>query len=291
MKENTKKRVLKIVPLLPTSITLGNLVCGFIAIAMAIDAIGTQDPILATKALQTACGLIFLGMVFDVFDGAVARLTHSTSKFGAEMDSLADLMTFGAAPATIVVALLHPKNAAIGPEIITWQWGWILSAAYVSFAALRLARFNVEAAENESAEEKDDFWGLPSPASAGCLTSLVLCYITYIDRVGNPDATTKVLLPLIPIVGLLLGVLMVSRVPFTNVGNMLKGRKPFHYLIIIMLFILLTIAAPSIMVALAFNGYLFAGLYQWVQARRRGEPDLSDELPGLDEEATAIEEG
>ncbi|MBI1904109.1 MAG: CDP-alcohol phosphatidyltransferase family protein, partial [Planctomycetia bacterium] len=136
------RRRIRAVAVLPTLFTLGNLVCGFFAIMVAAwddppmpaGPFAGPDPTYA----MIAAALIFLAMVFDALDGQLARLARSTSEFGAQLDSLCDVVSFGVAPAFLLVKMC-PDFAVGHPHAI-----WVIAAAFVVCAALRLARFNVE---------------------------------------------------------------------------------------------------------------------------------------------------
>jgi len=139
--------------LFPGTFTMGNVVCGFIAILEAIEG-----------HITSACWFVILAGLLDALDGKVARLSGGTSQFGVELDSLADFLSFGVAPAVIVYAI---KLNDLG------RWGWIISIVYIMAAAYRLARYNVLA----DSEEKKDFMGLPVPIAAMTLVSfIILCY-------------------------------------------------------------------------------------------------------------------
>jgi CDP-diacylglycerol--serine O-phosphatidyltransferase len=132
---------------------MGNVVCGFIAILSAFDG-----------KIVTACWFVILAGFLDALDGKIARLSGGASQFGVELDSLADFLSFGVAPAVIVYVIkLHELG----------EWRWILSVVYIIAAAYRLARFNVLV----DSEEKKDFLGLPVPIAAlGLVTFVIFCY-------------------------------------------------------------------------------------------------------------------
>lgn len=132
---------------------MGNVVCGFLGILSAFEG-----------NVTTACWFIVLAGFLDALDGKVARISRTTSQFGLELDSLADFLSFGVAPAVIVYAT---RLSALG------KWGWIISIVYIMAASYRLARFNLMA----DTEEKKDFVGLPVPAAAFALVSFIIaCY-------------------------------------------------------------------------------------------------------------------
>jgi CDP-diacylglycerol--serine O-phosphatidyltransferase len=134
----------------PGTFTMGNAVCGFLSILSAFE----------DKVVE-ACWFVILAGFLDALDGKVARLSRTSSQFGVELDSLADFLSFGVAPAVIVHSI---KLSALG------KWGWIISVVYIMATAYRLARFNLMAEE----EEKKDFLGLPVPAAAFGLVSYII---------------------------------------------------------------------------------------------------------------------
>ncbi len=136
--------------LVPGIFTMGNVVCGFLAILSAFEG-----------AITTACWFVILAGFLDALDGKVARLSGGSSQFGVELDSLADFLSFGVAPATLVYAI---KLNSLG------KWGWIISIVYIMSAAYRLARFNLLA----DTEEKKDFVGLPVPAAAAAMVTFII---------------------------------------------------------------------------------------------------------------------
>ncbi|MDH3891370.1 MAG: CDP-diacylglycerol--serine O-phosphatidyltransferase [candidate division Zixibacteria bacterium] len=137
----------------PGTFTMGNVVCGFLAILSSFEG-----------NITTACWLIILAAFLDALDGKVARLSGSSSRFGVELDSLADFLSFGVAPAVVVYAI---KLNDLG------KWGWLVSVVYIMAAAYRLARFNLLA----ETEEKKDFVGLAVPVPAVVIVSyIIFCF-------------------------------------------------------------------------------------------------------------------
>jgi len=156
-------RFRKTIFLLPNLLTTANMVLGILAITNAINDSLTLSLAAETKVVPFVwpARFILLAILMDFLDGRVARATGTTSKFGMEYDSLSDLVSFGMAPALLIyLSVLRYLSF----------WGISIAVLYVVCAALRLARFNVQAA----VEEKDHFMGLPSPAAAGLLASYVL---------------------------------------------------------------------------------------------------------------------
>lgn len=137
----------------PGVFTMGNLVCGFIAVLTASDG-----------EIITACWFILLAAFLDLLDGKVARLAGADSRFGVELDSLADFMSFGIAPAFLMHTL---KLGSMG------RWGWIISVVYIMAAGYRLARYNLMS----QSEEKRNFLGMPVPVAAlGPVTFVIFSY-------------------------------------------------------------------------------------------------------------------
>ncbi len=253
--------------LLPNLVTMGNGVCGFAALALLFKVSVTsgggplafQDP----AVFSNAAWLILLGMVFDVFDGKVARMSGGASALGAQLDSFCDLISFGLAPAVIMMRL----SIGYGQ---TWQRVvMIFSLGYFLFAMLRLARFTAENEPDDTAHVA--FKGLPSPGAAGCVASLVIfyCYISafeakelqWISTFVHPE-TLKDLVSYIPLLlpplGLCLGFAMVSsRLRFEHMGSRLFSRKhSFEDYVYLLFAVILVALVPEVILPLAFVGYL-----------------------------------
>ena len=211
--------------LLPTLLTLGNGVCGLAAIAIAIStpALDWTD----SSKLFAAGLLIFGGMLFDALDGSAARLTGASSRFGAELDSLCDAVTFGVAPAVIVWRI-----SDVFPQRLTWAIGVLFALCVL----IRLARFNAETGEED---DHSGFEGLPSPAAAGTLAAMAIAIPDLADFATGTTyhpairQTAAMVLRsthlLIPGAALLLAALMVSRYRYVHVfGQIVRGRHAPH---------------------------------------------------------------
>ena len=270
------KRLLGVRPI-PTMVTLGNLLCGFAAILLAMRA---DNPLASPAGLGPAESLywsgllIFMAMIFDVMDGRVARWTKSTSQFGMEMDSLCDVVSFGVAPAVLVKATIEHVSPALSYPIQD-RYVWLMLGTYVACAAVRLARYNVES----NSGHRDFFFGLPVPAAAGCVASLIVMIIipyanprlgylkplqekiTQIDFLHTEFVAQQEVLLFLPFLMLCLGILMVSRIHYIHVGDrLLHGKKSFMHLLLLGLGFVLVVLKHEIMLVLAFNGYLLLGL-------------------------------
>lgn len=247
-------RRLRSAAFVPTLMTLGNLLCGFAAIHFALRAmyaLGAGVPktpfeklpmslleLMAPSFLSLGAVLIIVGVIFDFFDGLLARVTRSTTNFGGQLDSLADVVTFGVAPATLMVAFMTQELAAesILPspisDHIVGRAAWLSAAIYVAFTAVRLARFNVEHAKADF--DYRTFHGLPSPGAACVMVALIL----FQDQMG---ATARAIIVYsMPFVAVVIAFLMVSRIPYRRFHRAyFLGRQPFSQ---IMTFVLLLAA-------------------------------------------------
>lgn len=241
--------------ILPNMITLAALFGGFYAIVMAMN--GRFD--LATLG-------IFAAMILDSLDGRVARLTHTQSAFGEQMDSLSDMVSFGAAPA--LVAYVWSLNG-LG------RWGWIAAFVYCACAALRLARFNV----NTAVVDKRFFQGLPSPAAA----ALVAGFIWLMTEAGVQG---RDLMWWVFGITLYAGLTMVTNVPFYSFKDVhLKKSVPFVVIVMIALLIaIINIDPPTVLFGL-FVVYGFSGyaVYGWRKAKGRPSSVISTSTDEPDE--------
>jgi CDP-diacylglycerol--serine O-phosphatidyltransferase len=268
---------------IPTLLTLGNAVCGFGSITFAamvgpaqlltspaIIEAGIVPTKTAGELLFVSAGLIFLAMVFDALDGSVARLTKQTSDFGAQLDSMCDVVSFGVAPAFLMLKLMHPhhkmmESIATLPIEYHPRLLWTIAVLFMTCAILRLARFNNE---SDEADSHDDFKGLPSPAAAGVIASFPiglqgLKFFTDDGVVSGTQqvssSTLSVLIVLLPIITVLVASLMVSRIRYPHVINQLlrgsasrrKVRKMIFTGLIIFLF-------PEIALPVCFCYFAFA---------------------------------
>jgi CDP-diacylglycerol--serine O-phosphatidyltransferase len=234
--------------------TLANGVCGLWSIRLA-----TSRPAddLATEPLFFAGILIFLGMVFDLLDGQLARLTKQVSKFGAELDSLCDMITFGVAPVFIMLAYY-------GTESSHQRLVWGIGAWFTACAALRLARYNVADADQKATGV---FQGLPSPAAAGTVASLAIA-IPALEEFTDSSmslATQQIGSELLkftkigmPVLVLALAFLMVSRLPYPHFFNQfLPGRRSFYQIVEIVFALVAIITIGELALPLILCAYIF----------------------------------
>ena len=236
--------------LLPNAFTTGNLFAGFYAIVMAMN-----------DQFAAAAIAIFVAMLLDSLDGRVARMTNTQSAFGEQYDSLADVISFGAAPALVMYSWALKGMG---------KWGWLAAFIYVAGAALRLARFNTPI----HVVDKRFFQGLPSPAAAALVAGLVWI-ATDLREARWISATGADLVWLAWIVTVYAGLTMVSNAPFYSFKDVnLKRSVPFIFLILLVLGFVLISSDPPLVLFSLFVVYGLSGhalsLWRW----SRGVPAL-----------------
>jgi len=235
---------MKRIAIVPTLFTLANGVCGFAAITFAaritrptvgsgVD-FGPQE----IKWLWWSALMILLAMVFDMLDGRVARMARWTSDFGAQLDSLCDAISFGVAPAFLLLKICSDADRLEVSSV--WMKGlWTIAVLYVMCAIMRLARFNVE--NDHSPESHLWFKGLPSPAAAGAVASAAILrdelrddwWSGILSELSIDPRRLEQAIDLgLPIATVALAILMVSRVRYPHLVNqLLRGRRSFAHLV------------------------------------------------------------
>jgi CDP-diacylglycerol--serine O-phosphatidyltransferase len=241
-------RKIRTIAVLPTLFTLGNLICGFFSIVVAsrVAAPASPDPLTSqrigitqpsqmdfdkndpTHNIMLSGWLIFLAMVFDALDGHVARLSRTSSEFGAQLDSLCDVVTFGVAPGFLLVKMV--------PQFAYWHTGaiWIIAVVFPACAAMRLARFNAELGEDD---DHMHFSGLPSPAAAASIAGFAILF--YTTRIGSQEPGKEWLVNVdrfvqhvLPFFAIVVAALMVSRIPYPHIVNQIfRGQRSFGHLV------------------------------------------------------------
>jgi len=268
--------VKKKIAVLPTLLTLGNAVCGFVAITYASKIDRTLDKGQINFYLLASGCLILLAMLFDALDGYVARLSKSDSQFGGQLDSLSDVISFGAAPAFLLLCLGQLEWTELD---VLRQVFRVVAVLYLVCAILRLARFNLENLIETPVNKR--FKGLPSPGAAGCIAALAILrsYVGDMDRIGLPEPTLSWFLRIwTPLGGLLVAVLMVSRFSYPHLTkNLLRGRRNFTFVVQAILVIALLFLSPVSAVLLIFWVYALQtpikSLAIWVIRRGKRLPD------------------
>jgi CDP-diacylglycerol---serine O-phosphatidyltransferase len=243
------ERLKRGVYLIPSLFTAGNLMCGFFSI------IATFRGEFVNAAL-----FIILANILDGIDGYAARLTKTVSRFGVEFDSLADVVSFGVAPAVLVYLW----------ALVPWQtWGWLAACTYVVCGALRLSRFNVQA----QGVSKSYFVGLPIPAAAQMITSTVILYY-YLGGEGSPSRHVTLLLVIYG-----LAALMVSSVPYFSLkNNDIKKRHPVWMLVSGIILITLFIAERHLMFFTVVLLYTLSGPLLWCLTTYKHQRERRREL-------------
>lgn len=296
---NVRKQRLKYIAILPSLITLINGICGFAAICFTSEGIEGNFELYKLDLPYFAVSgyLIFIAMIADMLDGRVARMSHSTSSFGGQLDSLCDIISFGVAPAFLVFNIMDYKlTTLVDPAPFfsgfLQRFIWLAATTYLVCAAIRLARFNVENEEDETAHM--NFIGLPTPAAAGVIASLVVFYQdVLLDgvllTVGQNSKIFSVAESLIiyslPFVTIAVAILMISRVSFPHFLNQyLKGRKPLTHIVWGLVVICMIIWFLQAALVISFCGFAIFGYVKWIFGKV-GKPGSSgkksDEPPVL----------
>jgi CDP-diacylglycerol---serine O-phosphatidyltransferase len=236
--------------LLPNLFTTGVLFCGFFAIVQAMNG-----------RFEVGAIAIFVAMVLDGMDGRVARWTHTQSEFGAQYDSIADMVAFGAAPALMAyVWALKDFGTA----------GWIGAFIYCAGAGIRLARFNA----NIAVVDKRYFQGLPSPSGAAVMAGFIWVLVDFFNVSPRDYAW---LAPLTWTVAVFAGVTMVSNVPFWSFKEVnWRKRVPLWAILACVVAISVIASRPSLVLFVLIIGYAFSGYVMWAMGHRV-RPVLPDE--------------
>ena len=251
--------------ILPNLFTVSSIFCGFYGAVTAAGATGAE----AGADLYRACLAVLFAMVFDSVDGRVARLTRTQSDFGVQMDSLADVISFGAAPA-----------------LIAWHWGLqsfgtlglLACFVYTACGAIRLARFNVMAAASHGPSAW--FLGLPIPAAAGLLVAVIIAFI----QGGAPalDGTQR----WAPVMMVALGLLMVSNIRFRTFKATRMTRRTFGAIMAVfgMTVLIAVKVRPSFAIVSLMAAYLTLGLVEEVVRQARRLRESGGDAASLDED-------
>lgn len=273
-----KKKRLRYIAVLPSFITMMNGACGFMAIVFASrsPALGLTLPFIRRSYLSSfsvAGYFIFLAMIADMLDGRVARLTRTTSSFGGQLDSLSDAISFGVAPAFLMVKLseFHLDNLNDLSSRFSMLLGRVIffsAIFYAMCAIVRLARFNVENEEDEAAHM--NFAGLPSPAAAGVVVSLVVLHqqlnLRFADGAASAFHNFEIFSVLaLPVITLFTGILMVTRIRYPHLANhLLRGKKTLASLLAFFAAGLFIVWNIQLAMVIGFCGFALAGLIRWL---------------------------
>jgi CDP-diacylglycerol--serine O-phosphatidyltransferase len=213
---------------LPNLLTAANLFCGFVALTKIVDTDRIDIDSGNFKQIYWALGFILLACIFDLFDGRVARMGGRESPFGREFDSLADLISFGVAPAFLVHRVVLKDVSASHPEI-----GWFIASIYLICGAFRLARFNCLAAMSGTGGGKE-FLGFPIPSAAGLVASLTLLMIWLQEK----SFASSYLKYILPVLMLFLSWMMVSNVKYPTFKTLdLRATRTYIKTLIAIFFV------------------------------------------------------
>jgi CDP-diacylglycerol--serine O-phosphatidyltransferase len=238
-KRRTPTKMRRGIYILPNLLTTGNLLCGFWSIISVFQ-----------ERFYLAAVAILLAAVFDVFDGKVAKLSGTTSKFGMQYDSLADLVSFGIAPALLAFSwALRPYG----------KFGWLAAFLFVACGAIRLARYNVLASTGETKY----FKGLPIPVAAAMIAFTILLYFQLIETDWVKDIVILVMI-------YILAFLMVSNIRYFSFKELnLAKRKPFSILIFVVLSLTVIVMEPVVVLSAFILLYVFSGPVNMVWGWRK----------------------
>lgn len=270
---------MKKIAIIPTLFTLGNGVCGFAALTFAARV--PRDPVLDTQEIQWlwwSALMILAAMVFDMLDGRVARMARWTSDFGAQLDSLCDAISFGVAPAFLLLKLCSDSDRLDVSGV--WMKGlWMIAVLYAVCAVMRLARFNVE--NDHSPNRHLWFKGLPSPAAAGAVASAAILrhelredlWAQILNSLSIDPRSVEQALDLgLPLATVALAILMVSRVPYPHLANqMFRGRRSFSHLVKIVFAVVTVLLVRELALPLVFWSFALVSplIGMWNSFRQR----------------------
>jgi len=283
------KRI-KYIAVLPTAVTLMNALCGFLSIIYASRGQGVFLEVVFLRKMgitffAVAGYLIFFAMIADLLDGQVARWSGAASAFGGQLDSLSDAISFGVAPAFLMIKVMENRlkletfmkvfyfpmslwktfpNENAHLPYLAGSWTLFVAIFYMLCTVIRLARFNVE--NDTDLTSHQNFTGLPSPAAAGLVVSLVIFQENYIPRITDRlpefssflmDATSW----LLPFTVLAAGILMVTRIRYSHIANRLLGKKKSFVTVLLVLLIgFLAVWNIQLALLLGFWGFVLTGI-------------------------------
>jgi CDP-diacylglycerol---serine O-phosphatidyltransferase len=272
LRRRRRRAYIRSVYFLPSLATLGNGLCGFAAIYVAgLD--WARDPwtrfFLENHYVWSAY-FILLAMIFDVLDGRLARFTRHPTDFGGQLDSLADVISFGVAPAYLALEVFKDTNPDVAPIIS--RLVWTAGALYVACALVRLARFNVS---NQQGEQYHfSFLGLPSPGAAGAVASFVLLQQDL--AVNSAPAWAQAMTWALPALTAYLGILMVSTIRYPHMLNRyLRGRRSVGRLLAAVVVLLLVVVAFRYTLAAVTLLYSVGWSVSWLWMRLRHQTPRS----------------
>jgi CDP-diacylglycerol---serine O-phosphatidyltransferase len=285
------------IAVLPTMFTLANLLCGFGSIFFASRPTPPLDNPLpfGWSPLTMAAAFVFLGLAMDGLDGRVAKLTRSVSDLGAQLDSMADMVTFGVAPAFMVVQLIGvraPFVSELRPDgnILFDRLAIVVACIYVACVALRLARYNIESTPAGEAD-RGLFKGLPSPGAAGTVASLILLHQSFLAQEDQDHLLIRTAAVVMVFISLLTALAMVSQFRYVHLMNRyVRGRAPFGTVAKAVIIGLLLVVWLQGTLAAAFVIYSLSAPSIWAYRRvTRSRLARHASAPGADREAGGVD--
>ena len=289
LRRRGRAAMMKGVYFLPSLATLGNAICGFGALYICtLQPEAESDRwarLFAEHRLMWAAYLIFFAAIFDVLDGRLARLTRHTTDFGGQLDSLADVISFGVAPAFVALQLFKIEGPDQVPVVLS-RLIWAAGALYVACTAMRLARFNVT---NEHGEQHHrSFQGLPSPGAGLAVMSIVLLHQQLAFDEFHRLAYALVFC--VPVILVIAALLMVSEIRYPHLLNTaFKGRASIWKIVGAVMVALLLFINNRYTVGIAALLFLVAGPVYWWRVRQQfrlgrhmqGSAETNDASPAL----------
>ena len=277
-RQRAKARLRRGMYLLPSLFTAGNIGAGYFAITQTIDAITNNN---SRMHLDWAAIAILFAIPFDSLDGRIARMTNTVTDFGRELDSLADVITFGVAPSLLAFVwgfhfLPDSMNPILHEHLV--QAGAFICFLFLLCGASRLARFNIShdpQPRNPGRPDRKYFVGMPIPAAAGLVAATVHFFNAY------PVEAWWVAIPWLILVGLI-GFLMVSTWRFWSGKEInLTRRHPFQLLVVLAVVIYVTLRFSNVILFVGALAYMFSGIwaraaYGWSRRRRRPRPAAAE---------------
>lgn len=280
LKRRGRRAYIRSVYALPSLCTLGNAVCGFASMYVAFLSVSpgrTADPVtiwMASRGMPAAAYLIFMAMFFDALDGRLARIARHPTDFGGQLDSLADVISFGAAPAFLMLLLFRQY----GPQQLPIQVSrlvWCIGAMYLSCAALRLARFNVSNAHGE--QHHFSFLGLPSPGAGAAVAATVLMQRTMAQQAAENQSAVlghlaSLCALLLPLLVLGMGLLMISSIRYPHLVNRyLRGKRSIARLLVVLTLLFLLVIAFQYTIGAGTIAFALWGPVSYLHARFRNK--------------------
>lgn len=260
-KLSEKVKSQKLLKYVPNFLTLCNCTCGFIAILYMLQ-VYEKSTVSPLSVFAVSAWIILFAMIFDMLDGFAARIFNAASMHGMQMDSLADMVTFGVAPATICAIMSHKLRGDDHIYILVY----ILCALYMGGAALRLATYNVKAMTEKKSSGNGKFSGLPSPGAAAGVCSLAML-LNYLNiHYGDECPMMPRFATYIPIYATILGGLMVSTIPYPHMGKWFFSiwRNPKRLALFVAVITVICVLR-SVGLFILINAYIFSSpiAYFW----------------------------